>query len=283
MSTFSIIIPTLNEEHYVPLLLSDIEHQITKDFEVIVVDAHSTDKTKEKVLKFAKKFPIQFVLSDKKNVSFQRNLGAQKAKGEYLVFIDADTRIPKNFLLELYKSSFLKHFQLVLPSISWEKSDQKVKIFQSFVKSLIRASHFYGKPLATGGNLIVARSVFEKLNGFNEEILLSEDHDFVRKAYDLGIKAKIPKNLKVTISLRRSNAEGDMSLIFKYILAFLVYTVSPNERLLKRKMFDYEMGGHHYLVDELKKKQQSQKHAQYLKHFLQLSSVLLAMRYFTRI
>ena len=47
---FSIIIPTLNEEKYLPHLLSDIDHQITKEYEVLVVDAASTDKTKEKAL-----------------------------------------------------------------------------------------------------------------------------------------------------------------------------------------------------------------------------------------
>lgn len=276
---FSIIIPTLNEESYLPHLLEDIEHQATRDFEVIVVDAHSTDKTKEKALDFAQKFPVQFVASEKKNVSCQRNLGAKKATGEYLVFVDADIRLQKDFLTQIKLATHKKNNGLFLPYMLPDDSSQKTKVLISFVNNLIRLSQLYGKPLAPGGNVIVRKDIFEKVGGFSEDVFISEDHDFVRRAYKLRIKAKILRNAKLHMSMRRSKIEGDMTLIYKYILAFLAYTMTPNDKALKKKLFDYEMGGHRYGVNGKK----SKKGAEYLKQLLQLSTLLMLLRYFPRI
>ena len=267
---FSIIIPTLNEEHYVPHLLADLDRQATKDFEVIIVDASSTDKTKEKALEFQNKFPVQFLISPKKNVSFQRNFGAQKAKGEYCVFLDADVRLTKDFLTQIKLATQRKHNGLFLPYMLPEDTSQKTKVMISFVNTLIRMSQTYGKPLAPGGNLIVSADVFKKVGGFSEDVFISEDHDFVRRAYKMGFKARILRNAKLYISMRRSKAEGDMALIYKYILAFLMYTMTPGNKSLKKKLFEYEMGGHRYLLDNLQKKEKSKKGMQYLRQLLQI-------------
>lgn len=280
---FSIIIPTLNEEQYLPRLLSDLTFQLKKNFEVIVVDGKSTDKTEEVVTSFAQKLPIQIFKADKRNVSYQRNFGAKKAKGTYVVFLDADTRVPKNFTFALQNACVARKFLLVMPSIQWDDTSRKAKILMSIVKSFIRASQVYGRPLATGGNFAIERNLFEKIGGFNEKIFISEDHDIVRRAYEEGIKAKIVKNLKVTLSLRRSEVEGDMLLIYKHIVGFLAYTVAPGEKALQRKLFDYEMGGHRYLEKEVKSKTRlSERSAKYLKQLLQLSSIMVALKYFNR-
>lgn len=243
---FSIIIPTLNEEKYLPKLLDDLVNQQKKNFEVIIVDGKSDDGTKEKAESFAKYFPLQFFTVDKRNVSYQRNFGAQKASGEYVVFLDADTRIPKDFTFVLQHACINRRYQLVLPTISWDDKSRKGKILMGIVKSFIRASQVYGRPLATGGNFAFSRKLFEKLGGFNEHIFISEDHDIIRRAYELGVKAKIVKNLKAVLSLRRSEVEGDMMLIYKHIVGFLAYTVAPSEKALQKKLFEYEMGGHRY-------------------------------------
>src|SRR6266480_923896 len=93
---FSIIIPTLNEEHYLPKLLTDLQKQTQQNFEVIVVDGKSEDNTKEQAISFAKKLPLKFIETPTRNVSHQRNLGAKHALGAYLFFLDADTRIDRD-------------------------------------------------------------------------------------------------------------------------------------------------------------------------------------------
>jgi glycosyltransferase involved in cell wall biosynthesis len=96
---FSVIIPALNEEKYLPLLLADLTKQTISDFEVIVIDGVSKDKTVEKAKLFKNKLPSLTILtSSVRNVSVQRNMGAQKALGKYLLFNDADNRLPEYFL-----------------------------------------------------------------------------------------------------------------------------------------------------------------------------------------
>ena len=89
----SIIIPTLNEESYLPLLLRSIQLQTYKgDYEIIVGDAKSTDKSRT----IAQKFGCLVV--DGGNPAQGRNAGAKVAKGDILVFLDADVQLPRNFL-----------------------------------------------------------------------------------------------------------------------------------------------------------------------------------------
>jgi len=96
---FSIIIPTLNEQKFLPNLLSNLTKQTNQDFEVFVVDAKSKDKTIENALEFVNKLPsLTIIKSSQKNVSHQRNIGAKKAQGKIILFIDADTGLPKYYL-----------------------------------------------------------------------------------------------------------------------------------------------------------------------------------------
>lgn len=276
---FSVIIPTLNEENYLPHLLSDIEHQITKEYEVIIADGGSSDATEKKAQDFAKKMPLLFLTCPKKSVSAQRNIGAKKATGEYLIFLDADIRLPKDFLTQVKLGLQRKNSGIFLPFMLPDDNSQKTKVLITFVNTLIRLSQTYGKPLAPGGNLIIRKDIFEKVGGFSEDLFISEDHDLVRRAYKMKYKAKILKKAKLHMSMRRSKVEGDMMLIYKYIVAFLMYTMTPGNTALKKKVFDYEMGGHRYL-DEALKKPKSKKYATYLRQLLQLSSLVMAMRYF---
>lgn len=91
----SVIIPTYNEEKDIVEALKSLQKQSYKNFEVIVVDDGSTDKTIEIVKKFKK---VRVIKGQHKGPGFSRNLGAKKAKGKILVFVDADMTFEKNYL-----------------------------------------------------------------------------------------------------------------------------------------------------------------------------------------
>ena len=75
---FSIVIPSLNEEKYLPKLLEDLAAQTYSDFEVIVVDGNSKDETVKRSLEFKKSLlSLEVISSKERNVSHQRNLGAK--------------------------------------------------------------------------------------------------------------------------------------------------------------------------------------------------------------
>ena len=96
--SFSICIPTLNEEKYIGGILGCLEKQTYKDFEVIVVDGNSKDKTKEEVLKFSGKYPLSFIESP--SVVFPSKGIMLQKKNDYLIFFDADVMIEDDFYNE---------------------------------------------------------------------------------------------------------------------------------------------------------------------------------------
>jgi glycosyltransferase involved in cell wall biosynthesis len=94
----SIIIPTYNEERDIGECLKSLESQTFKKFEIIVVDDGSTDKTIETINKFKK---IRILKQNHSGPAEARNFGAKNAKGEVLIFIDADMTFDKDYIKNL--------------------------------------------------------------------------------------------------------------------------------------------------------------------------------------
>jgi len=94
----SVVIPAYNEEKDIGECLNSLTRQSYKQIEVIVIDDGSSDGTREIVKKF-KKFKL--MEGQHKGPGFSRNLGAKKARGEILVFVDADMVFPKNYVEKL--------------------------------------------------------------------------------------------------------------------------------------------------------------------------------------
>ena len=88
----SIVIPTLNEENYLPRLLNCLKKQKFKDYEIIVADADSKDKTRE----IAKSFGAKVVKGGE--IPYARNQAIKFAHGELILSLDADLILPDDFL-----------------------------------------------------------------------------------------------------------------------------------------------------------------------------------------
>lgn len=153
-SFFSIIIPTLNEEKNLPVLLEKIEKQTDKDFEVIVADSGSEDKTEEAAKKFQSKIAdFKFLSKKLKNVAQARNFGALSASGEFLLFLDADTEIEEKFI-EQMKEKIKKH-QLEAATV-WNRSKKStIGKFIFLLLNLTMAAAQKIKPAANGPCMIV--------------------------------------------------------------------------------------------------------------------------------
>ena len=241
----SIIIPTLNEERDLPRLLKDFQKQTNKNFEVIIVDAQSKDKTIKKALEFSNSFPLTIVESDITNVSHQRNLGSRTAKEDYLFFIDADSQIESTCIDRLLQSideyRYLI-FQLTLVPNSVAYSDE---ILFNVINYGVELSQKINQPMSNGGSMVMHKVVFEQLNGFDEKIYMAEDHDLIKRAQNIGISAKYLKNVKLKVSLRRLKKDGFIPVLYKYSLSF-IYSLAKGR--IDKKLFDYEMGGAAYDV-----------------------------------
>ncbi|MBN1487020.1 MAG: glycosyltransferase, partial [Anaerolineae bacterium] len=88
----SVIVPALNEEVLLPKLLGDLQGQRLDGYEMLIADAGSTDRTRE----VAQEYGARVVEGGMPAVG--RNSGARVANGEFLFFLDADVRVPGDFL-----------------------------------------------------------------------------------------------------------------------------------------------------------------------------------------
>lgn len=210
----SIIIPTLNEEKYLPLLLRSVKGQnFEDDYEVIVADAGSTDKTVE----IAEFFGCR--LSKGGLPARGRNLGAGIAGGEDILFLDADLILPAGFLrqsLEEFRSRNLDVASFGLKPIT----DRKI-VRMGFDLFYNRPIVFSQKFLAHGAMaILVKKNIFEKVGGFDEGISLAEDHYFTRQAFKVG-KFGVIKSARVHITTRRFETDGYLATLLKYLLCQL--------------------------------------------------------------
>lgn len=121
MPLFSIIVPTYNVEKYIADCLNSIVKQNFKDYEVIIVDDGSTDNTLNIVTGFCDKYDNFYLFKEEHNgVSTARNIGLNKSKGHYIMFLDGDDFIDSNSLLYIskiitatHKDAYVSNFKTV--------------------------------------------------------------------------------------------------------------------------------------------------------------------------
>lgn len=102
---FSIILPVFNMEHYLRDCLSCVLKQSYKDFEVVVINDGSTDLSAKIVKEFAQKDQrIKLYNYSNAGVATARKNGLKNAKGEYIIFIDADDTINEDLLYNIWKT-----------------------------------------------------------------------------------------------------------------------------------------------------------------------------------
>jgi glycosyltransferase involved in cell wall biosynthesis len=175
MPLVSVIIPTYNEENWLPDLLECLKKQTFQDFEIVVADNKSTDKTQS----IAKSYGAR--VTDGGLPGRGRNIGAQHAKGEILFFIDADVKLPRDFLENSVKS-FKKRKCDVATTFTRAGSNHIFDIFFfSFANLWVFIFQFLS-PIAHGFNIIATKKRFFEVKGFDEDFVAGEDFEFVKRA-----------------------------------------------------------------------------------------------------
>lgn len=204
MPLISVVIPTLNEEKYIMNAFRGLKAQSFRDFEIIVADKNSTDKTQS----LSKKNGARVVATSKDGISAGRNAGARVAKGKILVFIDADT-MPSKDLLKIYSKAFAPGVVAATGPISpLEKTDVLTKIGYAFVsETFVKLSIIFGKSSVIGSNFAVDKKTFDKVKGFDEQLKTYEDYDLSTRISAYG-KIKYIEGARVYASVRRVAAWG---------------------------------------------------------------------------
>lgn len=228
----SIIIPTYNEEKLLPKLLRSIKKQTYRNKEVIVADANSKDKTKQLAEKLGAK------VIEGGEVARGRNNGAKKAKGDILLFLDADVVLKDaSFLTSTIKEFTKRRLDIAtcMPEpISSKKLDHVLHEMYNAYAKLLEAV----LPHTPGFCIFIKPEIHKKINGFDESIKLAEDHDYARRAVKYG-KFGLLVSKKIPVSIRRMDKDGRFKIALKYIFCELHMLTFGS---VKNNLFKYEFG-----------------------------------------
>ena len=179
---FSVVIPAYNEGKYIHKTLKALGNQTFHDFEIIVKDGNSKDQT----AKIAKKFADKVISAQDQSAADARNQGARHAEGDTLIFMDADTLLPVNAL---------EHFnRLMRQRDVVGASCRKIPLTEGALDRLlyefVNFSTFVSCKLRLGGAhgncMLIRRSVFQRIGGFNPKIIVAEEQELVRRAIRCG-------------------------------------------------------------------------------------------------
>ena len=206
---FSIIIPTYNEEEYLPILLDSIKEQDFDDYEIIVADANSTDKTRE----IAKDYGC--IVVDGGLPAVGRNSGARVAKGDLLLFLDSDLKLTDEYLRNVIYEFRVEKLGIAITQMKPMSNKVEDKLFHDFANYFMISVENI-KPHGAGCYGIIAkRSLHEECGGFDESLTFGEDTDYIER-----LAKKEPfmvlRNAKIGVSTRRLEEEGITTLIQQY-------------------------------------------------------------------
>lgn len=210
---FSIIIPTLNEEKYLPHLLDDLAHQTFLDFEVIVVDGNSQDQTCQLIQKYLPLLPSLIVLSSaKRHVCVQRNLGAKKAKSPYLVFLDADTRLPSFFLSGIKYRLESSGADIVTTRFKPDKTTSINIAVANTINLFLEIQNNYKPTYLLEAMIVIKKTCFENIGGFNQSTNYAEGGPLIQAATKKGFRSQYFHDPIWTYSFRRFRKFGFMGI-----------------------------------------------------------------------
>ncbi|MFH1384599.1 MAG: glycosyltransferase family A protein [Candidatus Omnitrophota bacterium] len=194
----SVIIPTFNRDQFLPKAIESVLGQTYADFELIIIDDGSTDKTRSTVTDFDDD-RIAYSCQENKGVSAARNRGIEKAHSGLICFLDSDDYwLPKK--LEKQSAFMEKHPNLLLSQTEeiWIRHGHRVNAMKKHMKY---AGMIYEKCLplclVTPSSVMIRKGLFKDVGLFDEGLLACEDYDLwlrVASQFEIGL---IKENLIV--------------------------------------------------------------------------------------
>lgn len=232
----SIVIPAHNEEKYITKCIESVNDSskiANVDVEIIIVLNRCKDNTE----KIAKSLGAKTIKDDIKNLSHIRNTGIKLAKGEIIMTLDADSLVSKNLISEVLR--LVKTDKYVGGGVRIKPERKSLGLF--FTDLFLRLNLFVMG--VSAGSFWFKKKDFEKINGFNEKILIAEDLDFAKRLKKYGkTKNKKFNNSKksfIITSCRKFDKYGDWHW-FKFLIfnsKSLINSVNGKDRNFVDKYF----------------------------------------------
>jgi len=225
----SVVIPAYNEEKFLKECLVSVKKQyVSVSFETIVVNNNSADTT----AKIAREEGAIVVHEAKKGLAFARQKGLDTARGELLVYLDADVRLPAGWLEKIYQ-----YFQKN-PGISAISCDFKFydgrwletlgqRFFDGIIMPINNAvMRLMGKPEVLIGQSIALRTEqLRKAGGINLDFVFhGEDTSLAYRMHSQG-QVKFLSNVFVYSSARRYQRDGLFETLYAYWTTYWFFTL----------------------------------------------------------
>lgn len=234
MTKISVVIPTLNEEEYIPKLLESIERQTLDDYEVIVCDGGSTDNT----VSISEEYGARILEGDGEGPGAARNKGAQGARGEIILFIDSDVKLTHKKVFQEVEES-LERDNVVGGTSTWEVHDANLRAklgYKASSKIIFYLNKLGIEPAAVGTFLFVEKDVFQEVGGFDEELPFHEDHDLFDKLNQEGETVCLSRTHST--SGRRIVENGLMNTFKTYFIPSFYYMIGKERKM--KENFEFE-------------------------------------------
>jgi len=218
----SLIIPAYNEEKEIGPCIESILKIAPKDLlEILVVNNASTDKTGEVAAKISKK--VRVVKEPHKGLTWARQRGFAEAKGDILAYVDADTRMPKDWFKILNKN-FSENKAIVClsgPYYYYDLQKWQREMIDGIFEKLYKPAYKMTQALVIGGNFVVKKEALEKINGFDTTIpFYGEDSNLARRLKKAG-KILFLEEFYMNTSGRRFVEEGFFNIGTRYVLNYV--------------------------------------------------------------
>lgn len=205
----SIIIPTYNEEEYLPKLLESIRMQDFTDYEIIVADADSMDNTRQ----IAREYGAIVVEGGLPAVG--RNAGAAIAQGELLLFLDSDLKLTDGYLRNVIEEFEKEGLGIAITQMT-PLSEKKRDIYLHNLANWFMIAVENIKPHGAGCyGIISKKELHDECKGFDENLDFGEDTDYIERVAEIS-RFKVLRHAKIGVSTRRLEEEGLYTLLKQY-------------------------------------------------------------------
>lgn len=206
----SVIIPVYNRSNSIAVAILSVLKQTYQEFEMIVVDDASTDRTPE-IIRSIQDPRIHYVLhKTNRGAAAARNTGIKNARGEWLAFLDSDDEWSKDKLERQLQFAEKQNSDTSVSCTGYilnllDDNKQLIRTLEHHPD--INESIFYGCDISPGSSMLVKKSIFDKVGYFDEDLKRLEDWDWLLRYRRIG-KIALLKEPLATVNNKRGR-EGD--------------------------------------------------------------------------
>lgn len=247
MPFFTVIIPLYNKEKYIENAIKSILNQTFRDFELLIINDCSTDKSVEIATEFLSE-NVKIIHHEKNSgLAATRNTGIKKATSNYVTFLDADDLWKPHFLEKIY--NLVQNFpEARIFATNYEEIWGKtIKIphngSESLSENFTGYVNFFKINLKQGiynhGSVCLHKEVYEKVGFYNENIQLSQDLDFNIRA-NFHYKLAYDNSIQMSYFMQTDNQLTRSSIVNKSIPDYDLYEDWTKNNPDLKKYLDFE-------------------------------------------